>query len=123
VDFDQIYTFDPATTFNDLAVLVRGTWAAALTCGVDGLPAGGARLASGPPVPPGTSAGDAPIALVGVQLPATVAPGTYVVWLWASDGATRSGVPVTLRVLRPTPLPSGKFDPPARSRLAPASNR
>jgi hypothetical protein len=96
VDYHQNKCYDGNPTHVWYTIEIDGHWKHAIDVGID-LPSGGSYTTSYPPIPPGSSQGRYALANVDV-FPAGIAPGTYTLSLWATDGTILDAVPVTLAV-------------------------
>jgi hypothetical protein len=80
-------------------IYLQGRWNRTVNAGVSGAPSGSTSWGSYLPLRPGSSDGKYSLAYVVVQVPPDTPTGLYPVTLWADDGRTRQGVPVTIEVV------------------------
>ncbi len=97
MDYDQTACFSRNVTTNWYGVWIKGTWTHSIDVGAARLPDGGSFASEGS-IPPGSSAGKYSLGYVRVDLLPDTPLGTYKARLWATDGSTKQGVPITLEV-------------------------
>jgi hypothetical protein len=79
-------------------IYIDGSWNQNINAGLRKAPVGSTQSGSYLPIRPGSSSGEYSLAYVALQIAADTPIGIYTISLWASDGATRQSVPVTLEV-------------------------
>lgn len=90
--------YRPNGTTNYYGVWLTGSWSRSVSVSAAGLPSGSTTWAFDSPIPPGSSDGSGSLAYVAVQIPSSLANGTYTATLSATDGASSQSVPIGITV-------------------------